>query len=306
MKHITHLYGLIAVVSALVALTSFMPQAIAQGFLTDGLVAYYPFNGNAYDMAGTNNGVVHGAVLSTNHLGQPNSAYSFNGSTSYIDCGAPAALAFTSNFTVTAWCLFSGGSLQNPRLISYTWSWGYEILTAGNGASRKFQCWCGNQYFNTTLSYTQKVWYAIALVVSNRTGYCYVNGALAGSGPVAAPVYTNNLHLGNNSGTTSWDWWGGLVDDVRCYNRALSPNEVAALYAIEASPQSWMAIGKAVYPEAYSLTVGSNYQVQVSSDLLNWTNYGAPFTANSPYWRGTNYCDVDNWNQLFFRVHNSP
>src|SRR5208337_4123112 len=78
-----------------------------QSFLTNGLLAYYPFNGNANDMAGTHNGTVHGAVLATNRFGIPNSAYSFNGSSAYIDCGTPADLAFTNNFTLSAWCLFS-------------------------------------------------------------------------------------------------------------------------------------------------------------------------------------------------------
>lgn len=305
MKQITHLYGLFTVVLALVALYSFMPQSVAQGFLTNGLVAYYPFNGNANDVVGNNNGTVYGAVLSTNHLGQPNSAYLFNGTSSYIDCGAPPNLAFRSNFTVSAWCLFNGNSEQNPKFVSYTWGQGYELMTQYTGPSRGFGFVLGDGYVFTARIYTQNVWYGVAAVVSNTTAYIYVNGVAAGSGSVGTPTYTNNMHIGNNSGTTQWDWWGGLISNVRFYNRALSTNEVAQLYAIEASPQV-LTLGKAVYPEAYSLTIGSNYQVQVSSDLLNWTNYGAPFTVTSPYWRCTNYWDVVNWNQLFFRLQNAP
>jgi hypothetical protein len=108
MKQI-RLFFAVFTITAAVAL-----QVHAQDWLTNGLVGCYPFSGNANDMVGTNNGTVYGAVLATDRFGIPNSAYSFNGSSSYIDCGSPAALAFTSNFTVTAWCLFSGGSLQNP------------------------------------------------------------------------------------------------------------------------------------------------------------------------------------------------
>ena len=128
---------------------------------------------------------------------------------------------------------------------------------------------------------------------------------LAGSGSLDSPSYQSyDLRIGADNSGFGRDYWGGNISDVRFYNRALSANEVAQLYAFEGYPP--LALKKAVYPEAYSLTVSSHYQVQVSSDLLNWTNYGAPFTATSPYWRCTNYWDVDNWNQLFFRVHNSP
>ncbi len=60
-------------------------------------------------------------------------------------------------------------------------------------------------------------------------------------------------------------------------------------------------IDKAVYLDSANLVVGTNYQLQVSSDLINWTNYGAAFTATNSNWRTTNYWDVANWNQLFFR-----
>ena len=47
---------------------------------TNGLVAYYPFNGNANDASGNgNNGIVNGATLTTDRLGNMNSAYTFNG-----------------------------------------------------------------------------------------------------------------------------------------------------------------------------------------------------------------------------------
>jgi len=48
--------------------------------LSTGLVAYYPFNGNANDVSGHgNNGAVNGATLSTDRFGSANSAYALNG-----------------------------------------------------------------------------------------------------------------------------------------------------------------------------------------------------------------------------------
>ena len=91
---------------------------------------------------------------------------------------------------------------------------------------------------------------------------------------------------------------------MRIYNRALSASEVAQLYAIEAAPI--LNVRKAVYLDSFKLLVGTNYQVQVSSDMNTWINYGAPFTATNSTWRTTDYWDVENWNSLYFRLQIVP
>ncbi len=48
--------------------------------VSNGLVAYYPFNGNANDESiNTNHAVVYGATLTDDLFGNPNSAYYFDG-----------------------------------------------------------------------------------------------------------------------------------------------------------------------------------------------------------------------------------
>jgi len=52
---------------------------------SNGLVAWYPFNGNANDESGNgNNGVVNGATLTADRFGNANGAYSFDGVNSFI------------------------------------------------------------------------------------------------------------------------------------------------------------------------------------------------------------------------------
>ena len=54
--------------------------------INDGLVAYYPFNGNANDESGSgNNGTVHEASLTNDRFSNPNSAYFFDGVNDHID-----------------------------------------------------------------------------------------------------------------------------------------------------------------------------------------------------------------------------
>jgi hypothetical protein len=57
----------------------------AQIDLNNGLVAYYPFNGNANDESGNGkNGTVSGAVLTSDRFGNLISAYIFDGTNDYI------------------------------------------------------------------------------------------------------------------------------------------------------------------------------------------------------------------------------
>lgn len=59
---------------------------------TSGLVAYYPFTGNANDAAGALNGTVSGATLTTDRFGNANSAYAFNGSAAIEFQGPPTTV----------------------------------------------------------------------------------------------------------------------------------------------------------------------------------------------------------------------
>src|SRR5438477_493865 len=125
----------LAIAGALVGST-----VIAQGppdSLTNGLVAYYPLNGNANDASGHGlNGVATNTSPTADRFGTPSAAMSFQGNNqSYIDLGAPASLQFRSNFTVTAWIKFSGGMI-NARVVSYGDDNGYELLTFNSGPDR--------------------------------------------------------------------------------------------------------------------------------------------------------------------------
>lgn len=56
-----------------------LTTASAQSWLTNGLVAYYPFNGNANDESGKgDHGIVYGATLASDRFGVPNRAYFFD------------------------------------------------------------------------------------------------------------------------------------------------------------------------------------------------------------------------------------
>jgi len=95
--------------------------------LDSGLVACYPFNGNANDESGNgNNGTVNGATLTTDRFGNPNSAYSFNGVSDYISLNSKTKLNLgSSSRTFCVWVKTSSTSLQGmfskmKRNLPYT------------------------------------------------------------------------------------------------------------------------------------------------------------------------------------------
>ena len=213
--------------------------------LNDGLVAYYPFNGNANDASGNrNNATVYSATLTTNRFGIANAAYDFNGSSSYIDIPQNAILnGLTTNFTLSAW-IYQRGINQN---------FGYRIIDkcpAGLPGGWTFDTWDGSSYRRLRLqaagSYNPNVigatfyslmqWHHVVATVSGTTGKVYLDGNLDGSGDVGSipqnmlDVYIGRANIGCGGGCGLEEFFNGLIDDVRIYNRALSPSEIQSLY----------------------------------------------------------------------------
>ena len=57
-----------------------------------------------------------------------------------------------------------------------------------------------------------------------------------------------------------------------------------------------------VMPNASNLMLGQNYQLQIANNLTGWTGFGAAFSATNPAWTPTNFWNVANTNQMFFRL----
>jgi hypothetical protein len=122
---------------ALITIAPIYLESQAQTFLTNGLVAYYPFNGNPLDATGHGyNGEVHGAKLVSDRFGHANSAYSFTGSNSFVLL--TNSFTLPTNWTVSAWAhpatlkqagyIFHIGTDPTPAFLE---TMGYA--TNGNG-----------------------------------------------------------------------------------------------------------------------------------------------------------------------------
>src|SRR5579859_8156366 len=77
----------------------------SQLFLTNGLVAYYPLDGNTYDASGNGMSLTNnGATLTTDRFNNPNSAFSFDGVSSImVETNTTDPLVLHDSFTLSCW-----------------------------------------------------------------------------------------------------------------------------------------------------------------------------------------------------------
>ena len=281
----------------------------AQNFLTNGLVAYYPFNGNANDASGNGNNLTnYGATLCSDRYGNANQAFYFNGVNNYMSSSSTdSALPIgAADRTLSMWVKADGVVTNGGDFVAVD----YGFAPPGNtvfGLLLQYGDW--NIHFDGAyqdVSSGIKVntqWHQVVCIYRSGNAQFFLDGIQCVNTSKTTSTLSGKLVVGENV-DGSGEYFSGIIDDIRIYNRALSTNEVAQMYAIESTPI--VAVQKAVYLTCTNLLIGSTYQVQSSSDLINWTNQGSVFTATTNYWCSTNYWSVANWNQLYLRVVPSP
>ena len=103
-KHII-IIGVLCVISLGLGYWYGMPKGKKEPeFLKEGLVAYYPFNGNANDESGNgNHGYLNGVTLSSDRFGESGKAYGFDGENNFIEIGTGGVGANPHQLTQIAW-----------------------------------------------------------------------------------------------------------------------------------------------------------------------------------------------------------
>lgn len=302
----------------IVVVLAMISTSQAQTFITNGLVGFWPFSGNANDATGHgNNGLVINAQPMTDRFGQAASAYKFNGIQS--PSGSQIVITNTllnlgqAGYTIQFWfeadnnsqasCMFS--TLTNSPGLGQT---GIGI-TYSKDQTEFVQYYIGNgttwDLVNQGGSFNQYAvenWYCATLTKSNLVYTFYINGQqqnVRTNAAAASYNWNDGIRIGAYT-VDGLEAFAGGIDDVRFYNRALSQSEIAKIYRIEAVPL--VSYVKAFAIDYQNLKVGSNYVLQASANLNTWTNFGSVFTATNDTYTNTNYQRVDNWNHLFFRL----
>jgi hypothetical protein len=216
--------------TALAQIPNYVPQ--------NGLVCWWPFNGNANDESGNgNNGAVNGAALTTDRFGSSNKAYYFSGANcaTRIDANVNTT-SIQSGLTISLWILVSGSGCLSPRILEFypgfdgpgisQWSVDNNLTSIGMGSmtSTNFNCGYSMQPegYNT--------WFHLVYTNDGISGKFYKNGILISSVVSSGnPILASSLSLGRMNHPL-WDAFTGKLDDFGVWNRALTGCEIQSLF----------------------------------------------------------------------------
>lgn len=217
--------------------------------LKTGLLAYYPFSGNAGDSSGNgNHGTVVNATLTTDRFGNNNSAYFFNGN-AYITIPSSSLLNLTADFTISSWFNMATNTSNNAQMIlsKHDGDVGndgyiYGIWNPNNNNINQIVNFQANNQFNTNTYPSASgvvalnTWYNFIVSYSKTDNVLkyYLNGNLIMSKNISISVLANNLNLtvgySKSSYSTYLDFFNGKIDDIAIYTRVLTDAEAVQLY----------------------------------------------------------------------------
>jgi len=199
--------------------------------IASGPVGYWPLDADANDQIGTHNGTVNGGVtFGADGPWGANGAASFDGTTGYVSVPYASALNPPDAFSVEAWALTntitSGtGTIIGARSASANgvMLWRSAAIVALNMAAAALTVPNG---------FVAGAWTHFVVAYAAGQLRLYMNGtqraATAGT-PLVNP--SGPLTIGRQP-ETSTGFWNGLISHAAVYDRALSPTEIAAHYAM--------------------------------------------------------------------------
>jgi len=217
--------------------------------LTSGLIAYYPFTGNAIDSSSNgNNGTVNGATLTTDRFGVSNSAYKFGTNKNIIVNTPNSNLNFTASYSFSTWFYLDtlATTYNASMIISKHDDIGSDGWTLGiwnpnhNLTSQIINYQTNNQFNSNTYPnaagiVTTGKWYNFITTYESSTQVLsyYLNGQLVSSFSIVFSTIANNkpITIGyqNSSSGTYNDYFRGNIDEIRIYNRTLNSTEIQYL-----------------------------------------------------------------------------
>jgi hypothetical protein len=277
--------------------TSVTSTAQLPSNLINGLLAYYPFCGNANDVSGNNNnGTVSGAVLVPDRFGNANSAYSFDGTTSYISGVVPDFPLQNTPRTISQW--FYTTSAPSANFSETIFSWGDNlqsedevfgsILWNTNVTPLSIGSWVGDHTGGNDAvipyNYSLNTWYHLVVVYNNSTDSIYINGTYLGSKTTTGLITAADLFIIGRAIEKN-SYFKGTIDDIGVWNRALNSTEISQVYnlgdicfALPVHLQSFTAVQNKGDADLQWKTVtevnNNHFEIERSSNGTSFTSIG--------------------------------
>ena len=212
--------------------------------LTRGLVAYYPFSGNANDASGNGyNGIVSGATLTSDRFNKSGKAYYFNGeSTTKIQTTFPGILGDNSR-SISVWVKRSANLYNHTSILTWgTYAGGQlnDLLMSGIGG-HYFAFDNGGSYVgNNYPSIIDNNWHHYLVVFDRNLGQSvlvskiYIDGLPVANDVSYNPQFVNTIEgqkmiIGQYDPVNDPRTFLGSLDDIRVYNRVLNQQEITYL-----------------------------------------------------------------------------
>lgn len=210
--------------------------------INDGLVAYYPSNGNANDESGNgNHGTVNGATPTTDRFGNANSAYYFDGVDDNIEV-LNSSLLNPQNISISVWVKIPSTAPFNTimDIVSKDGECDERQYLVLKSDIEKFRVHVGVNssnfcYYDGTTTPKRDIWYHIVQTYDGNSLKLYVNNQYEGNpscdglSDIMQTDQPIRVGGGANDGCYQY-WFNGSIDDIRIYNRALTASEIASLY----------------------------------------------------------------------------
>ncbi|GAA4427550.1 hypothetical protein GCM10023148_31290 [Actinokineospora soli] len=198
-----------------------------------GPVASYNFNEGAGTVLGdrsgnTHNGTVSGATWAT---GRNGGGLSFDGVNDMVTVADTSALRLTTAMTISAWVRPTGGADWRTVVLKERASGLSYALYSDNAAGRPAgygRIGTADVAVTGPSALPQSAWSHVALTYDGSALRLYVEGALVSTAAVSGPMVTSTgaLRIGGNA---VWgEYFAGVLDDVRIYNRTLTAAEIGA------------------------------------------------------------------------------
>jgi pimeloyl-ACP methyl ester carboxylesterase len=215
------------------ALSASEIQQLYTPSLNEGLVAYYPFNGNANDVSGNGkNGVNNGATPTVDRFGNLDNALYFNGTVCVSLTNRPLT-GINSAFSVCAW--LSVKEVASAEPIFWHMAAFHDIVLFSYATPRRVT-WgiYGPDLFLSYVIPTNQ-WVHCVGTYDGTVQRLYINGVLVANTNVVGTVNWDDSFIAEGIGGICPGYgqpgFNGSIDDVRIYNRALSASEIQQLYS---------------------------------------------------------------------------